>query len=331
MTVPRRIVAGQTVMVTARAVNQAFRFVPTRKVTPTILYCFAYTLSRKDYRGIAVHEFLWMSNHFHIVLTAADDSLPAFMQALDSLMSRALNALRGTGGSNLEKHYNITVEADPNKIPEHCAYTLANPCKAHLVARAHHWKGASSVNMEYGKAIVIERPKFGMWATPKAEVDEANKKRRSTRRMSSVRKRHSGRWKTLEQVELRITRPKIHLDLSDAALREEVRRQVVGLEAKADKVRQESGRRVLGMRRVEKQHWNALPSQREDMFGPEPAAAGTNKWARIEQLQQRRAFIEAYRAALARYMDGDRDVVFPLGTWLMRRRFNVKCADTLAC
>ena len=329
VTPPRQIVPGKTVMVTCRAVGRSFRFVPNPKVVQTLLYCFAYELSQHE---IDVHEFVWMSNHFHVVLTPRSDALPDFMKGLNSLASRALNSLRGWSGSNFEKRYNITVASDPDKVLDHCAYTLANPCSAHLVTRAEHWKGLTSAKLEYGEVIRVERPRFGLWSTPKAVLERVHRRRsrrpRSARPRSHKRAAYRGRWKTPDEVNLQLTRPKVHVDLSDTELREEVRRRMVRLEAKAEDERRTHGRRVLGMRRVAKQHWNDIPREREDMFGPEPKASGSSKWARIEVLQANRRFVTAYRAAVEAFMAGDREVVFPRGTWLMRRRYAVACATS---
>lgn len=33
------------------------------------------------------------------------------------------------------------------RLLEHCVYTLANPCRAHLVVRSRHWEGVSSLKL----------------------------------------------------------------------------------------------------------------------------------------------------------------------------------------
>ena len=73
MTPPRSIRPDQLCFVTVRAVNRAFRFAPSPEALEIIRYCLTFTLSK--YRGrIAIHELLWMSNHFHLVVT--DYNLP---------------------------------------------------------------------------------------------------------------------------------------------------------------------------------------------------------------------------------------------------------------
>jgi len=41
--------------------------------------------------------------------------------------------------------------------------------------------------------------------------------------------------------------------------------------------------------------------------------------------QQRRAFVESYEACLARWQRGERDMLWPAGTWKMRVLHAVRC------
>ena len=57
-----------------------------------------------------------------------------------------------------------------------------------------------------------------------------------------------------------------------------------------------------------------------------PKLACLNKWRRIERLQANKLWLSEYRAARTRRSDGDRDVVFPAGTYQLRVLHGVKCA-----
>ncbi|WP_181198320.1 transposase, partial [Enhygromyxa salina] len=67
MTPPRSIHDQQTAFLTCRAVGRSFRFVPTEKVTQTLLFVLAYTCSKYP---VSIHEVVYMSNHFHVLMTA---------------------------------------------------------------------------------------------------------------------------------------------------------------------------------------------------------------------------------------------------------------------
>ncbi len=323
MTRARRIVPGQTVFITSRAVGRTFRFVPEDRVVQSLAYCFAVAVKKYD---VLVHEVVYMSNHLHIVATFLDDELPSFMQYLNSLTSRQLNALRGRSGANFESHFNCVDIGDPEKVLEHCAYTQANPCAADLVTRADKWRGFTSARMAYGVPVVLERPKCGLWKPSRMNEERRQDAKAERQQKSAGRRRRRGRVVTPDRVELTLSRPPGFESMTAEALRDEVRRRVVVLEDQAERARRAEGRRVLGMRRVKAQHWSSYPERTESMFGPVPRASGSNKWARMERLQADGEFQASYRRARAAFVGGERDVEFPAGTWQMRRRFNVCCA-----
>jgi hypothetical protein len=56
-----------------------------------------------------------------------------------------------------------------------------------------------------------------------------------------------------------------------------------------------------------------------------PQIAAKNKWARIEALQRNRSFVKKYRDAFLAHLAGFANVVFPFGTYLMRKIAKVAC------
>jgi hypothetical protein len=57
-----------------------------------------------------------------------------------------------------------------------------------------------------------------------------------------------------------------------------------------------------------------------------PRVAARSKWSRIEALMRNRAFRDAYAAARASFAAGIRDVIFPAGTYWLRRFTQALCA-----
>ena len=327
VTPPRCILPGQTLFVTCRAVSRQFRLLPTSEVRKLVLYALAVYLGDDRYAGrILLHEFCFLSNHYHLLLTDLGGVLPDFMRDVNSLISRSLNAHRGTTGTNFEKGYNAVLVTDPERALEHAVYTLANPCAANLVVRARQWGGATSVELAYGEPLLVERPAMGIW---KYKGDDAppRPKRRRRAPMDSTRAAHqTGRSTLPEHVELVLTRPNVRTDLSDTELRAHVLRRLHQRELDLKYDRRRRGHGVLGMKGVLRQKWHESPASREDLFGSEPVASGRSKWALAEAKQRRQEFLAAYAQALAAYRAGDHDVEFPPGTWLMVRRYRAKCA-----
>jgi hypothetical protein len=167
------------------------------------------------------------------------------------------------------------------------------------------------VNLSYDRPLTIERPRFGLWK-PKV-------------RQTKKGPEYYSRTKLPDRVDLVLTPPPLSTEMSSREVRDEIQRRVKIREDSAEAARASEERKVLGMRRVRLQHWNALPQTRDDMFGPTQTIAGRSHWARLEAQQRSKAFREAYRAALEAWHRGDPDVVFPWGTYLMARRFGVRC------
>ncbi len=61
-------------------------------------------------------------------------------------------------------------------------------------------------------------------------------------------------------------------------------------------------------------------------FQLKPRVATKDKWRRIAALQQLSDFAASYRDAFESWRKGQRDVVFPYGTYLMRVLHGVRCA-----
>ena len=224
MTPPRQVHVQQTVFITWRAVNRSFRFVPTEKVTQILWFTLAYACERC---GVLLHEAVVLSNHGHILVTFERKNMPEFMGLMNSLASRALNALRGTNGCNIEKHYNVVTPQDDGKLLDHAVYTLVNPCAAALVGRARAWKGVTTARMRYDGSMVVSKPAFALWSGKNDSAPSKNKKRRRLRRgarpASAV-----GRSVIPDEVTLVLTRPPTVggedclAELDDQQLRDEV-------------------------------------------------------------------------------------------------------------
>jgi hypothetical protein len=73
-----------------------------------------------------------------------------------------------------------------------------------------------------------------------------------------------------------------------------------------------------------------VPAGLSPRFGLNPRIACKDQWKRIEALQSLKAFIEAHALALRDWINGNREVVFPFGTYLMRVFHRARCAPAPA-
>lgn len=293
MTLPRIVVPG-CYMVQRRVVHRRFFLKPTPELSEIFLYCLAHAAAST---GIRLHEFMVMSNHYHVVLSDPCCGLPKFEQILNSFVARNVNASyrqRGTFWEN--ESYAAPALAEEGDILDKCVYALANPCAAHLVEHAREWPGASSWKMAYGEPVLVRRPDFFGKDMP-------------------------------EILELTIVRPPVMPELDDVNLRNRIRERVMQREQQLIAERKTQGRPVLGVRRVLAQRHDDAPRTPAKVGDPAPRTASRSIWAVIERLGRDATWIEAYREALREFCAGVRDAVFPHGTYLMRLRFGVACAS----
>lgn len=315
MTPPRYIEKGQTVFVTMSAANRSFRFLPVPRVIEILWFLFAFFASK---HGVQIHDFLYMSSHLHFVATDVDGVLPIFMGEHDSLLSRALNALRGIVGVNIEG-YSVQELTDDGVVLQKSVYTLVNACEEDLVARASQWRGPNSLKLEYGQTVRIPRPSFSLWGAkrPPKKVGKYPSKGRA---------RYRGRSKLPDFVEFTLVRPKVFLNLKDHQLRQLVRDGVGERERELIEKRRREGRRAGRMSDALKHSYLDIASSPRVLFQRQPRVSGHDPERVSEALARHSTFIAQHGRASRRFRAGEHEVEFPHGTWLMRVRFDVNCA-----
>jgi REP element-mobilizing transposase RayT len=280
-------------MVQRRVVHRLFYLKPTKSMFAIFAYCLAYAAQKV---GVLIHEFIVMSNHYHIVLSDPNGQLPKFQQILNSFVARATNASHRRVGTFWENESFTAPELPEDAdVVDKCVYVLANPCTADLVERAREWPGLSSWKLDYGNSIVTTRPSFFGEDMPAT-------------------------------LELEIVRPPVMPELSDQQLRAEIRRRTIEREQKLMVERKAAGRTVMGVEAVLRQSIDDRPRTRDERFGTRPTVSTRSVWAREACLQRNADWLCRYRDALTRYVQGIRDALFPFGTYLMKVRFSVCCS-----
>jgi REP element-mobilizing transposase RayT len=297
VTAPRQIVRGTTYLVSRRATQREFLLKPS--VLTNLIFKFVLAVAAARY-GVLIHAICVMSNHFHLVLTDVRANLPDFNHLLDGVLAKALNALHGHWENFwATSSYSAVALVSPEDIVEKVAYTLANPATAGLVEHGRQWPGVWSDPRSVGQpGQVIERP--GHYFAKNGSMPE---------RAQLVFSVPPG----FESVE---------------AFQAQVMARVNELEREAAAKREASGVEVLGARRVLKQKHNARPASLEPRRVLNPRIAAKDKWKRIETLGRLVSFLESHREALVCFCRGERNVLFPHGTYLMRVRFGVACASS---
>lgn len=94
--------------------------------------------------GVALHAYVVMSNHFHLLATPdAADSIPAMMQAVGRRYVRYFNDSQGRTGTLWEGRYRSAVIQAERHLLACMAYIDLNPVRAGMVAEAADYPWSS--------------------------------------------------------------------------------------------------------------------------------------------------------------------------------------------
>jgi REP element-mobilizing transposase RayT len=264
-------------------------------VNEIFLYCLARAAKRT---GVEVHAFCVLSNHYHLVVTDPLALLPVFAHWLNVHMARALNAHLGRW-ENLwsSEPYNAVKLVGERDVLAKVVYTLTNPVAAGLVRRGDDWPGLRCKPDEIGtRRFVVKRPGL-FFQDSQPEVA------------------------TLE-----LTRPQGFPELNNRDYQDLVANLVTEEESAIQHRFKVEGREFLGVPGVLAQSPHQTPRTQEGHWKLSPRVAGRSKWARIEAIQRFVGFVQDYAAALRAFCGGERDTLFPAGTYWMRVYHRVRCA-----
>lgn len=317
MTLPRQVFAGRVVMVTRRCVQRQFLLRPDDVVDQVLTYCLGLAAQRFD---IEVFCFVALSNHFHMGIRDPSGQLPRFMELFDALVARALNCHRHRG-ENLwaPGSYSAVTLADDQDVLNKLVYMICNPCAGDLVARPEQWPGLITLPEDLGQRELVARRPTIFFRQPGID-DELD-----ATAAGKAKRHHGPRDLMPDEVRLRLSRPPGFDDLDDDAFRTLVAERVAERVRELTQLRRRRGRRVLGPRAILRQDPTDSPGSSEPTFGLNPRLACRDRWRMLELRQDLAQFWRDHAEASARFRAGERNVLFPAGTWLYRVLFGARC------
>jgi hypothetical protein len=177
---------------------------------------------------------------------------------------------------------------------------MANPVSAFLVKRPEQWPGLITTKQQLeGHVETVKRP--------------------------DVFFRKNGPMP--ETLDLEISPPPAASRVALAEYLARVRSRLEELIFVAmEKLRCKKGR-FLGKKRVLSQSPTSVPHSSEGGRKLKPQVSGKTVQRRMGALTRLRSFLESYREAWRRYQDGEHDIVFPAGTYWMKKHLGVPCAS----
>jgi hypothetical protein len=283
-------------MVTRRCSERRFFLRPDDETNNAFVYCLALAAQRAK---VQVTFTVAMSNHHHTGIHDPEGNYPVFIEYFHGLLARCQNAYLGRFENFWSSEpTSVVLLVEPNDILEKMVYAFTNPAAADLVDRVEEWPGVTSVNATVSREhLLASRP--GHFFRADGEMPEV--------------------------VELPIHRPVGFEGLSPDDWAKLVEGRVRDEEARERARRAAQGIAVLGRQGILSQRPFDHPKTHALHFRMNPRVAAKSKWARIEALLRNRAFVEKYREAFVRHVAGLAAVLFPFGTYLMRKLARVDC------
>jgi len=254
MAQPRPVIPNSFYLITRRCTQRQFLMRPDDATNNAYLYCLIVAALRFE---IDLMLMCAMSNHHHLVIFDRLGRYPEFIEHFHKLFARSQNALRGRWENFWASAQTSVVRlVNREDVLNKLGYTATNPVNDDLVERVHHWPGVCGLRaLLTGATLHATRP------------------------------RHFFRSRGPMPLEVEMTlRVPPELDRGDDLL-EELERLVRQIEERAAVERNQSGRRVLGRRRVLRQSWTAAPTTFEPRRELSPRIAALDTQSRIEAIR----------------------------------------------
>jgi hypothetical protein len=283
-------------MTTRRCSERRFFLRPDPETNNAFTYCLILAAQRAK---VEVTFAVAMANHWHGGIHDTDGNHPVFTEHFHGLLARCQNAHLGRFENFWSSDPTSVVRlVQPSDVLEKMVYAFTNPSAADLVETVEDWPGFTTFAATLsGGYITATRPNHFF--------------------------RDDGRMPEL--VSMRISRPRGFEHLSQDEWASMVTERVRAKEAEHRQRRKETGKTVLGREAILRQDPFHSPSSHASRFKMSPKFAAKNKWARIEALLRNHGFIDRYRAAFLGHLAGLASIVFPFGTYWMRKFGKVAC------
>jgi REP element-mobilizing transposase RayT len=291
MSLARPIHRGTRYLLTRRVAHRQFFLRPSELTNRIFLYALAYALS---VTGVLVHAVVVMSNHIHLVVTDPAGRLPQFLHILHRHVSKCMNASLGRKENfwSSDQPSVVALESDLDVLDK-TAYVIANPTAAGLVEDPAEWPGV--ISPECGMTVTAARPE--VFYRAKGKMPACLELKVTPPELSSF-----------DSVEAVVAKLRELVALKVRAARDEV--------AKAKKT-------FFGREGVLSASRSGSASTPERLGSRRPRFAARGRARRSSVVDRLRAFHASYARALQAWRAGDRGVVFPAGTYLMRVRHGV--------
>jgi len=245
--------------------------------------------------SVKLHLATLLSNHLHLLLTdVLGDQLANFNTHFFSLLSRSVNVHRGRRGNLLDPEgvNDVLICPRAEDLIHHGCYVSMNAVEAELVSHAKRWPGVCIRPSDMGR-LRLEVRKPGTFFDPKGEIPDV--------------------------VTVEFTIPEA-MDCEPEELRRRMAEEHNRREEEKRRQMARDGRKFIGRKAILRQSPFTRPKHPLPLFDLVPHVACKDRGLRIRMLRWRKERNLKYRELLARVREGVKNVVFPVGTFVMHFR-----------
>jgi putative transposase len=110
-------------------------------------------------RGVAIHAYVLMTNHVHLLATPSlEDSMPKMMQSIGRIYVKYFNSTYGRTGTLWEGRYKAAIVDDERYLLTCMRYIELNPVRAQMVASPGEFPWSSYSTNAWGRPDALVEP-----------------------------------------------------------------------------------------------------------------------------------------------------------------------------
>ncbi|QDG53914.1 hypothetical protein FIV42_25175 [Persicimonas caeni] len=257
------------------------------------LACLAWAAQKHE---VEIFAYVFMSNHFHLLVRAPKMNLSEFMRDFQRELAARLNRHRNRTGTVFPRPFDAPKIIGDDMLLEKLNYIVNNPCLSDAVRHPEDWPGVSSwKSHKTGEAQV-------------GRLIDYEELRRLRRKDPST-----PREKAMRSDELVLAT----LPMWENKTEEEARQLVVThIEEQATELQKERARKrksVAGPAKVKRMKWRYIPPAPKR--SPRVKCLCADEEKKSAYLEARMTTVDAYKRAMGRWRKGKSQVSFPTGTY----------------
>ena len=277
---PLRLFEPESVyFVTGRCLQARFLLRPSQETNSLVGAVLARAISVFD---VDVFAFVFLANHFHMLIRSRHGRIPAFMQYLRSNIAKKVGRAVDWHGKFWDRRYDAAPVLDDDALVDRLRYILAHGVKEGLIARCEDWPGVTCI-----PELTTATPRLFPWPA-KVKLPQRDETKRGT---ATIRLAALPCWETM----------------GADHRRKHVASLVRDIEAEVQLGR--CGVPVLGVRRILDQNPHARP--RHAKASPRPLCHASTYKAKQAYAAKYCTFVDAYRRASTAFRGGNLGVEFP--------------------